>query len=315
MPGTERDLASPELWEASLARSRRRRELAAQRSPARHAASTVALTAAFAASPATAGAALLRFHSRGPAVVAAQQALGVTADGEFGPITRHAVRAFQAAHGLEVDGIIGPVTAAALGLSAGSRGGAVSGPAPSPETTRAVQSKLGLAVDGVYGPVTRGAVIAFQRTHGLEVDGVVGPQTLGALGLGSGTPSLSGGGSGAGATALAAARREIGVAYVFGGTGAGGFDCSGLTQWAFAQAGVTLPRTSYSQYGIGVAVPSTAIQAGDLVFWDTDGSGASHVGIATGAGTAISATTHGVLEHSITGAYWGAHYVGARRVG
>src|SRR5947207_8983106 len=122
MPGTERDLASKELWEASLARSRRRRELAAQRSPTRHAASTVALAATLAASPATAGATLLRMHSRGPAVVAAQQALGVTADGEFGPITGSAVRAFQAAHGLEVDGIIGPVTAAALGLT-GAGGG------------------------------------------------------------------------------------------------------------------------------------------------------------------------------------------------
>jgi cell wall-associated NlpC family hydrolase len=315
MPGTQRDLASKELWEASLARSRRRRELAAQRSPARHAASTVALTAALVASPGTAGAALLRMHSRGPAVVAAQQALGVTADGRFGPITRHAVRAFQAAHGLEVDGIIGPITASALGLTGGSSSGAVSGPKPPPATTRAVQSKLGVAVDGVYGPITRAAVLAFQRTHGLEVDGVVGPQTLGALGLGSGTPALSGGGgSGAGPTALAAARREIGVAYLYGGTGAGGFDCSGLVQWAFGQAGVSLPRTSYSQYGVGVAVSSTAIQAGDLVFWDTDGSGASHVGIATGAGTAISATSHGVMEHSITGPYWGAHYIGARRV-
>jgi cell wall-associated NlpC family hydrolase len=178
-----------------------------------------------------------------------------------------------------------------------------------------VQAKLGVAVDGVYGPITRAAVIAFQRTHGLEVDGVVGPQTLGALGLGSGTPTLSGGGgSGGGPAALAAARREIGAPYVFGGTGAGGFDCSGLVQWAFRQAGITLPRTSYSQYGVGVAVSSTAIQAGDLVFWDTDGSGASHVGIATGAGTAISATTHGVMEHSIGGPYWGAHYIGARRV-
>jgi cell wall-associated NlpC family hydrolase len=160
-------------------------------------------------------------------------------------------------------------------------------------------------------------VIAFQRTHGLEVDGVVGPQTLGALGIGSGAPTLSGGGTtgGGGVAALAAARREIGVPYVLGGTGSGGFDCSGLTQWAFAQAGITLPRTSYSQYTVGVAVSSTAIQAGDLVFWDTDGSGASHVGIATGAGTAISATTHGVMEHSIGGPYWGAHYVGARRVG
>jgi peptidoglycan DL-endopeptidase CwlO len=312
MPGTERDLASKELWEESLARSRRRRELAAQRSPARHAATTVALAATLAASPATAGAALLRMHSRGPAVVAAQQALGVTPDGEFGPVTRGAVRAFQAAHGLAVDGIIGPVTAAALGLGGGGTGTAA-GPAPAAATTRAVQAKLGLAVDGVYGPVTRAAVIAFQRTHGLEVDGVVGPQTLGALGIGAGTPTLSG--SGSGAAALAAARREIGAPYRYGGTGAGGFDCSGLTQWAFGQAGVSLPRTSFSQFAVGAPVSLSAVQAGDLVFWNTDGSGASHVGIATGAGTAISATTHGVLEHTIAGAYWGAYYVGARRVG
>jgi cell wall-associated NlpC family hydrolase len=316
MPGTPRDLADRALWEASLARSRRRRELAAQRSPTRHAASTVALAATLAATPATASAALLRIHSRGPAVVAAQHALGVTPDGDFGPLTRAAVESFQRAHGLEVDGIIGPVTAAALGL-VGTSTHAVSGPAPPAATTRAVQAKLGLAVDGVYGPVTRAAVLAFQRTHGLEVDGVVGPQTLGALGIGAGTPTLSGGGSGSGggAAALAAARREIGVPYVLGGTGSGGFDCSGLTQWAFAQAGIALPRTSYSQYTVGVAVSSSAIQAGDLVFWDTDGTGASHVGIATGAGTAISATTHGVMEHSIGGPYWGAHYVGARRVG
>jgi peptidoglycan DL-endopeptidase CwlO len=314
MPGTPRDLSDRALWEASLARSRRRRELAAQRSPTRHAASTVALAATLAASPATASAALLRIHSRGPAVVAAQQALGVAADGDFGPLTRSAVESFQRAHGLDVDGVIGPITAAALGLGGGSSS-ATSGPAPPAATTRAVQAKLGVAVDGVYGPVTRAAVVAFQRTHGLQVDGVVGPQTLGALGLGAGTPTLSGGGSGGGTAALAAARREIGVPYVFGGTGAGGFDCSGLVQWAFRQAGVALPRTSYSQYTVGVAVSQSAIQAGDLVFWDTDGSGASHVGIATGAGTAISATTHGVLEHTIAGAYWGAHYVGARRVG
>jgi cell wall-associated NlpC family hydrolase len=137
---------------------------------------------------------------------------------------------------------------------------------------------------------------------------VAGPQTLGALGI-------AGGGSSPGVGALAAARSQLGAAYVYGGTGDGGFDCSGLTQWAMARAGITLPRTSYSQFGVGAPVVQSAIQAGDLVFWDTDGTGASHVGIATGAGTAISATTHGVREHSIGGDYWGARYVGARRVG
>jgi cell wall-associated NlpC family hydrolase len=62
-------------------------------------------------------------------------------------------------------------------------------------------------------------------------------------------------------------------------------------------------------------VTSGAIQAGDLVFFDANGPGASHVGIATSGSTAISATTHGVMEHAIFGPYWGGHYIGARRVG
>src|SRR5215211_3024735 len=128
----------------------RRRESAPHRGARARAMSAVALAATLATPPATAGAQLLRLHSRGPAVAAAQRALGVAADGEFGPMTRTAVLAFQRAHGLEADGIVGPVTSAALGASA--TGG---GPAPAPATTRALQAKLGLAVDGVYGPVTR----------------------------------------------------------------------------------------------------------------------------------------------------------------
>jgi cell wall-associated NlpC family hydrolase len=316
MTGT-RDLACPELWERSLARSRLRRELAAQRrGPGVQKVSLVALTATLAAPAAQAGAAtLLRTHTRGTAVAAAQRALGVAADGSFGRQTRAAVRAFQRAHGLLVDGIVGPQTAAALGLA----GGHATGPAPSASVTRSVQAKLGLAVDGVYGPITRSSVLAFQRAHGLEVDGVVGPQTLSALGLSASPGTLSGttgSGGGAGASAaVAAARSQIGARYVYGGTGNGGWDCSGLTQWAMGRAGISIPRTSYAQYGVGTSVDSGAIQAGDLVFFDTDGTGASHVGIATGAGTVISATTHGVMEHAISGGYWGAHYVGARRVG
>ena len=295
MTGT-RDLACPALGERARARSRRRRELAAQRRPGVQTVSAVALAATL-ASPAAAGATLLRTHSHGPAVADAQRALGVASDGEFGPLTRRAVRQFQRAHGLEVDGVIGPLTRAALGLE------------PSPETTRAIQAKLGLAVDGVYGPVTRGAVIQFQRVHGLEVDGVVGPQTLGALGVSAGA------GAGVGSSsAVAAARSQLGASYQFGGVGNGGWDCSGLTQWAMGKAGISLPRTSYSQYGVGTPVERSAIQAGDLVFFDTDGTGASHVGIATGPGSVISATTHGVMEHEISGGYWGARYVGARRV-
>ena len=51
-----------------------------------------------------------------------------------------------------------------------------------------------------------------------------------------------------------------------------------------------------------------------VVFFDSAGPGASDVGIATGPGTAVSATTHGVMTHSILAGYWGAHFVGARRI-
>jgi len=328
LPPGLRDLGCHELWERSLARSLRRREAAAARRcvlyKSRGAVVSAALLTATLVAPVggaaraqggtTAGAAaglLLRTGSRGPAVVAAQRALGIGADGVFGPQTRQAVLAFQAAHGLAADGVIGPITGAALGL-----GGAPAGaPAPDRSTTMALQRALGVPADGAYGPVTRAAVRRFQQGRGLVVDGVAGPQTLAALGLsGAGATPTAPVGAGAGA-AVAAARSKLGVPYVRAGTGPNGFDCSGLTQWAMAQAGISLPRTSYAQFGVGSPVERSAIQPGDLVFFDADGPGASHVGIATSASTVISATTHGVREHTITDAYWGPLYVGARRVG
>src|SRR4051794_36841692 len=129
-----RDLALPDLWERSAARSRRRREAAAARIVALPRAATARISAALIAagligqSGPIVGAAQaaqsttvdhdLRAGSRGPAVAAAQRALGLPADGVFGAQTRKAVRAFQRAHGLTVDGRIGPQTRAALGVGA-----------------------------------------------------------------------------------------------------------------------------------------------------------------------------------------------------
>jgi cell wall-associated NlpC family hydrolase len=107
---------------------------------------------------------------------------------------------------------------------------------------------------------------------------------------------------------------QIGDGYAWGGSGPDAFDCSGLTAFAFARAGVALPHNSQGQAAVGRPVARDDIRAGDLVFFSTAGPGASHVGIATSATTAISATTHGVMEHSTVDSYWGAHYLGARRV-
>jgi len=344
-PGV-RDLGLLDHWERSAERSRRRREAAAARIIALPKAATARVSAALLAAgivgqgAPVVGAAVaaastthdLTKGSRGAGVAAAQRALGLRADGVFGPVTRRAVRSFQRSHGLLVDGRVGPQTRAALGLGTSARaastgdGASVAGPAPAPGVTRAVQQALGVGVDGVYGPVTRAAVRAYQSAHGLTVDGIVGPQTLSALGISGAAgaaPSSEGtttehaaeatSGSGA-AAAVSAALAQAGTPYVSGGGAPGGFDCSGLTSWAFRQAGITLPRTSFAQFGVGSAVSKDAIQAGDLVFFNTAGPGASDVGIATGPTTAVSATTHGVMSHAIFDSYWGSHFVGARRV-
>ena len=113
---------------------------------------------------------------------------------------------------------------------------------------------------------------------------------------------------------VATAVAQIGDGYAWGGSGPAAFDCSGLTAFAYARAGLQLPHNSQGQMAAGRPVDRVDIRPGDLVFFSTAGPGASHVGIATGSTTVVSATNSGVMEHSTTDAYWGGHYVGARRV-
>ncbi|GGS70679.1 C40 family peptidase [Streptomyces violaceus] len=92
--------------------------------------------------------------------------------------------------------------------------------------------------------------------------------------------------SGRGAAAVAAARSVVGRPYVWGANGPSGFDCSGLTQWSYAQAGVSLPRTSQAQRYAGRQVPLSEARPGDLVVYRDD---ASHVGMYMGNGQVIHA--------------------------
>jgi peptidoglycan DL-endopeptidase CwlO len=93
-------------------------------------------------------------------------------------------------------------------------------------------------------------------------------------------------GAGAGA-AIAAAKSVIGAPYVFGSADPSvGFDCSGLTMWAWAHGGVSLPHSSASQAGSGVVIPYSQHQAGDLLFFY---SPISHVALSLGGDLMIHA--------------------------
>lgn len=117
---------------------------------------------------------ILKRGLKGAPVKRLQEALGIGADGDFGPGTEKAVRAFQQANGLAVDGIAGPDTFNAMGLPelvllrVGSRG----------STVKAMQQDLGIDADGRFGPGTKKAVMAFQEANGLVADGMAGPATL-----------------------------------------------------------------------------------------------------------------------------------------
>src|SRR3954471_1863833 len=114
---------------------------------------------------------------------------------------------------------------------------------------------------------------------------------------------------------VAIAEAQIGDGYAWGGSGPDAFDCSGLTAYAYARAaGIALPHTSQGQAAMGRPVHRDDIRRGDLVFFSTAGPGASHVGIAIGETTVVSATNSGVIKHATTDAYWGGHYAGARRL-
>ena len=90
--------------------------------------------------------------------------------------------------------------------------------------------------------------------------------------------------------AVNAAMSKLGSPYKYGATGPGTFDCSGLTSWAYGQAGLTIPRTSREQSTFGAAVPRDQLQPGDLVFFY---SPVSHVGMYIGDGKMVHAPDTG----------------------
>lgn len=135
--------------------------------------------------------------------------------------------------------------------------------------------------DGIFGARTEAAVRQYQRRNRLGVDGIAGKQTLSAVN--AEVKRIE--------TVLRTARSALGKPYVYGGTSPSkGFDCSGLTQYAFRSAGLTLPRVSAQQARAGIAVPYSQLRPGDLVAFY---SPVSHVGIYLGDGLFLHAPRTG----------------------
>ena len=124
--------------------------------------------------------------------------------------------------------------------------------------------------------------------------------------------------SASGSSIVSIAQQYLGVPYVYGGSSASGFDCSGFTMYVFAQVGIKLPHGATSQLSYGTEVSRSDLQPGDLVFFQDYGYTASHVGIYIGGDQFIHASSsyyngHCVVITSLSETYYNNHYLTARR--
>ena len=191
---------------------------------------------------------------------------------------------------------------------------------PSPRLRRDL-AKVLLAVTVVgalaTGCAAKGTVVTPRPFPGAPVPPRSAPGAVAGTEAGVGTAPIT-----ASATAstrlpvIALAMSLRGTPYVNGGSDPSGFDCSGFVQWVFAQHGLALPREVRQQYLVGREIDSDDVRPGDLVFFETVSSGASHIGIALGGGEFVHApSSRGVVRiERYTDRYWADRWVGARRV-
>lgn len=108
----------------------------------------------------------------------------------------------------------------------------------------------------------------------------------------------------------------VGTPFKMGGSSPSeGFDASGYVQYVFGESGIALPRTVDEQYDVGQRVGKDDLLPGDLVFYSTDGPGATFCGIYSGDGKFIYAgTKNGVIEGEAFGPYWDERFYGAKRI-
>lgn len=194
-------------------------------------------------------------------------------------------------------------------------------------------------IDGVFGNETERAVAAFQHDQKISVTGIVNNATWRALKkakpitgrkisdiksqpvntvkggdklVGYGKTFIS---EKQAASIVKTAKKFMGVPYIFGGTTPSGFDCSGFLQYIFKQNGFSIPRLADDQYKLGKSVKISQLEVGDLVFFSTYASGASHCGIYVGEGKFLhTSSSKGVRIDSLKDAYWSPRFIGAKKI-
>ena len=199
-----------------------------------------------------------------------------------------------------VDAVVSDSTARSLGVPAGNAIVVTAPPAGVAALTARIKGIVprGAAVEPLLEEVTQpGAASEAGTAPGIAVGGDA-----------MSVPQLT--------AALRAAESRRGRPYVWGAAGPATFDCSGLVQWAFAQAGVSMPRVAADQARTGPAVPVSELQPGDLLFYHTDPTDPgyiSHVAIYLGNGWMIQAPQPG-MDVEVVPASFGPQFAGAIRV-
>lgn len=157
--------------------------------------------------------------------------------------------------------------------------------------------------------------------------GYVSPDYVTVTAYTGATASAASTQSASGSTSVATGTRQqiieyaatlLGCKYVYGGTSPSGFDCSGYTQYVFANYGVSLSHSSKTQYSNAVSIKKSELQVGDLVFFSSTAGSSTvgHVGIYTGDDQFIHAASpgKGVRYDSLSSDYYSSHYIGSGRV-
>ena len=112
------------------------------------------------------------------------------------------------------------------------------------------------------------------------------------------------------------ALKMVGKPYRYGGSSPAGFDCSGLIQYSYKQAGVSLPRSTDDLLRTSTPLRGQHLRRGDLLFFDQEGKKKSHVGIYLGDGKFVHAPSSGkqVRTDRLDSPYWKKHLSEARRI-